>query len=73
MSTEAFIANFIDATDFQVPVDITLDTRLSSLAEWDSLAALGVIVMFDMIYKKSVTGEDLYAATTVGDLYRKVG
>lgn len=73
MSTEAFIANFIDATDFQVPVDITLDTRLSALAEWDSLAALGVIVMFDMIYKKSVTGEDLYAAATVGDLYRKVG
>ena len=53
MSTEAFIANFIDATDFQVPVDITLDTRLSALAEWDSLAALGVIVMFDMIYKKA--------------------
>ena len=73
MSTEAFIANFIDATDFQVPVDITLDTQLSALPEWDSLAALGVIVMFDLIYKKSITGEDLYAATTVGDLYRKVG
>ena len=73
MSTEAFIANFIDATDFQVPVDMTLDTQLSALPEWDSLAALGVIVMFDMIYNKSLTGEDLYAATTVGDLYRRVG
>lgn len=73
MSAETFIANFIDATDFQVPVEITLDTPLCALAEWDSLAALGVIVMFDMIYKQSITGEDLYAATTVGDLYRKVG
>ncbi|WMI97606.1 phosphopantetheine-binding protein [Pseudomonas chlororaphis subsp. aurantiaca] len=72
MSVEAFIANFIDATDFQIPVTITLDSELRALAEWDSLAALGVIVMFDMEYQKTITGDDLHEAVTVGDLYRWV-
>ncbi len=72
--TEAnFIANFISATDFRNPVDISLDTEFRNLAEWDSLAALGVIVMFDMEYQKTITGDDLHAAQTVGDLFRWVG
>lgn len=69
MTVESFIANFIDATDFRNPVDIDLDTEFRTLAEWDSLAALGVIVMFDMEYQKAVTGNDLHRAVTVGDLY----
>lgn len=47
-----------------------MDTALADLPEWDSLAALGVIVMFDMEYGKTITGEDLNAAITVGDLYK---
>ena len=72
MTIESFIANFIDATDFRNPVDIGLDTEFRTLAEWDSLAALGVIVMFDMEYQKTVSGDDLHKALTVGDLYRWV-
>jgi len=33
-------------------VDISLDSEFRTLPEWDSLAALGVIVMFDMEYQK---------------------
>lgn len=73
MTAENFIANFINATDFLTPVDISLDTEFRTLPEWDSLAALGVIVMFDMEYQKNVSGDDLYQAVTVGDLYRWVG
>jgi len=54
-----FIDNFQSAVDFQEPVEITAETELASLAEWDSLAALGVIVMFDMEYGKSIA--DLFA------------
>lgn len=72
MTVENFIANFIEATDFRHPVDISLDTEFRTLAEWDSLAALGVIVMFDMEYQKTVSGDDLHKALTVGDLYRWV-
>ncbi|MBB3843601.1 acyl carrier protein [Xanthomonas arboricola] len=70
MTQATFIENFIAATDFQEPVEVTADTVLLELPEWDSLAALGVIVMFDMEYGKTITGEDLAAAVTVGDLYK---
>lgn len=70
MNQQQFIDNFLAATDFQNPVEVTLDSVLTDLPEWDSLAALGVIVMFDMEYGKTITGEDLHRLSTVGDLYR---
>ena len=70
MSLEQFIENFLSATDFQNPVEVTGDTVLTDLPEWDSLAALGVIVMFDMEYGKTITGEDLKKTRTLGDLYQ---
>lgn len=69
-SIEVFIEKFINAVDFQNPVPINPDTVLESLPEWDSLAALGVIVMFDMEYGKRITGEDLQKVATVEDLYQ---
>ncbi|WPP00066.1 acyl carrier protein [Pseudomonas sp. HR96] len=72
MSEALFIDRFIRATDFSEPVPITLDSVLRDLPEWDSLAALGVIVMFDMDYAKVISGDDLHRAVTVGDLHRMV-
>lgn len=73
MSQEKFIENFLSATDFQNPVEVTMETVLVDLPEWDSLAALGVIVMFDMEYGKTITGEDLHKIGTIGDLYKLAG
>lgn len=73
MSQQQFIENFLSATDFQKPVEVTMDTPLHDLPEWDSLAALGVIVMFDMEYGKTITGEDLQGISTVGELYTLAG
>ncbi|HBK46234.1 MAG TPA: acyl carrier protein [Xanthomonadaceae bacterium] len=73
MSQEKFIDDFLSATDFQNPVEISMDTALADLPEWDSLAALGVIVMFDMEYGKTITGDDLKAIATVGELYALAG
>ncbi|RXR02662.1 acyl carrier protein [Pseudoxanthomonas composti] len=70
MSQEAFIENFLSATDFQTPVEVTMDTVLRDLPEWDSLAALGVIVMFDVEYGKTITGEDLKHCATINDLHK---
>lgn len=66
---EQFIESFLAAVDFQEPTEVTLETELKSLPEWDSLAALGVIVMFDVDYGKTITGEHLKKAVTLGDLY----
>ena len=68
-----FVDQFVNAVDFQdVVEDISPDTRLDSLPEWDSLAALGVIVMCDMEYGVTIVGNDLKNSVTVGDIYALV-
>lgn len=70
---DQFIDSFQTAVDFQEPVDVTPETELRSLPEWDSLAALGVIVMFDVEYGKTITGDDLKNCVTIADLYKLLG
>jgi len=64
-----FIDQFLSAVDFQNPVEVTATTVLTDLPEWDSLAALGVIVMFDMEYSKTIIGDDLKRSVTIQDLF----
>ena len=64
-----FIEQFLIAVDFQDPVEVTPETVLLDLPEWDSLAALGVIVMFDIEYGKTIIGDDLKQSITIQDLY----
>lgn len=70
ISIDQFIENFLTAVDFQNPVDVVSETALKSLPEWDSLAALGVIVMFDVEFNKTITGDDLKTCATLADLYQ---
>lgn len=67
-----FAAHFLEAVDFQVAVEVLPSTRLDSLPEWDSLAALGVILMCDTEYNVTITGNDLKACSTIGDIYAVV-
>ena len=69
---ERFIEHFLAAVDFQESVDVKEGIRLADLPEWDSLAALGVIVMCDMEYGLTITGEDLKRCETVGDIYKLI-
>ena len=64
-----FIDQFLMAVDFQDTVQITPETILIDLPEWDSLAALGVIVMFDIEYGKTIIGDDLKQSVTIQDLF----
>ena len=69
---EQFVDKFQSAVDFQDPVELSGTTELASLDEWDSLAALGVIVLADMEYGVTLTGEDLKKASTIGDIHALV-
>lgn len=64
-----FIVSFTTAVDFQEQVELQGDTKLADLPEWDSLAALGVIIMFDSDYGLTVTGDDLKKCATVQDIH----
>lgn len=68
----AFLSGFLAAVDFQQPLAVNGDTPLESLPEWDSLAALGVILMCDSDYGVAITGDDLKRCVTVGDIYARV-
>jgi acyl carrier protein len=69
MTEQEFIDNFNSAVDFQDPIEMTIDTRLDAMPEWDSLAALGVIVMFDVSFRKKISGQDLEKMVTLRDIY----
>ncbi len=73
INIDQFIENFLTAVDFQESVEVNSETELKSLPEWDSLAALGVIVMFDVEFGKTITGDDLKSCTTLADLYKLLG
>jgi len=68
----AFVEQFVVAVDFQNPVSVAGDTKLADLPEWDSLAALGVIVMCDTDHGVTITGNDLKDCATVADILAKV-
>ena len=68
-SINEFIEQFLTAVDFQDAVEVKPDTVLLDLPEWDSLAALGVIVMFDIEYGKTIIGDDLKQSITIQDLF----
>ena len=68
----AFVEQFVIAVDFQNPVPVASDTRLADLPEWDSLAALGVIVMCDTEYGVAISGPDLAVCASVGDIFATV-
>lgn len=68
----SFVEQFVVAVDFQNPVPVAGATKLADLPEWDSLAALGVIVMCDTDYGVTITGNDLKECTTVGDILARV-
>lgn len=66
---EDFTENFLLAVDFKKRPDIDEKTKLSELAEFDSLAMLGTIVMFEIDYDKTVTAENILACKHVYDLF----
>ncbi|WP_250498813.1 acyl carrier protein [Caballeronia sp. GAWG1-5s-s] len=70
---EQFIEQFLIAVDFQEPVEVTAETELLSLPEWDSLASLGVIVMFDTDFGKTISGDDIRKCVTLADLHKLLG
>jgi acyl carrier protein len=71
-AVDAFVEQFAVAVDFQEHVTVAASTALADLPEWDSLAALGVIVMCDTEYGVAITGEDLKACKTVADIFARV-
>lgn len=66
---ESFIENFFDIFEETEKSEITADKKFRDLDEWDSMAVLMLIAMFDEQYDKIITGNNIKEAQTVEDLY----
>ncbi len=69
MDINEFVEKFTEAVDFPEAIPIEADSVIQELQYWDSLAQLGIIVMFDLEFGKKITAQDIAGCTTVGDLY----
>ena len=67
---EKFIENLIDVMDIEE--EITADTLLENLEEWDSLSLVSFMAMANSEYGKRIVPADVKMAKTVADLYELV-
>ena len=68
MTQEKFITkmqeDILDTED-----EITMETNLTDIEEWDSLALVSFTAMAKMESNRAVDRESVRAAVTIGDLY----
>ena len=67
---EQFIEKIIDVMDIEE--EITADTVLEDLEEWDSLSLVSFMAMANAAYGKKVVAADVKMAKTIADLYELV-
>lgn len=67
MTKEEKIALLEDMLELEVG-SLTSETELSSIDDYDSMAKLSLIVLFDDECGKKLTGEEIRKFKTVGDI-----
>lgn len=72
MEIEKFVAKFAEQFEDTATDGFTADTKFRDIEEWDSLIALSVIAMADDEYGVQLTGDDIRASATIGDIFEKV-
>lgn len=70
MKVDEFLKTLTEIMDTET--NLTLDTKLSDVEEWDSLSLVSYLSFCSARSKNPVLPEDLRAAQTVQDLYKFV-
>jgi len=74
MKTEDFIRELTEALEIEdEDQEITLETNLKELEEYDSLSVLSIIVMIDKNFGKQIPSADFAKVTTVNTLMGLIG
>ena len=68
MTEQMFIENLTELMDTEA--QLTMDTRLAEIEEWDSLSHVTFVAMCVSDGKDDVKSQDVRAAQHVRDLYR---
>lgn len=67
---EQFLEKMMDILDCEQ--DVTMETVLADLEEWDSLSLVSFMAMANAAYSKKVILADVKMAKTIEDLYELV-
>ena len=74
MKKEGFIKELKDALEIEVEdQQITLETNLKDLEEYDSLSVLSIIAMIDKNFGKQIPSTDFSKITTISSLMDLIG
>lgn len=71
MKQDEFIELLIEEVEIE-DTELTKDTRLNSIEEWDSLAVMTVISISDEYFQRKVSAAEINSLHSVGDLYNLV-
>lgn len=69
MTLNEFIEKFVEAAELEDASNLTGNTIFRELDEWNSLAALSVISMFEDELEKEISVDAFKKAVTIQDLY----
>lgn len=72
MTKNDFLELFIKTLEISSS-DVTLDTKLDTLDEWESWSRLTLMAMVDENFQVELTSDDLKSFVTIGDIVRKIG
>lgn len=68
MTEQEKIAKFADVIECEHPDELTPDTVLKDIDEWDSMAMISVITMLATKFNKTLTYGELKSLTLVSDV-----
>lgn len=71
MNRQDFISQL--AEDMEVEVDVTLETSIKDLDEWDSLGAMILIGFVSDNFNVTINADDIEELTTFQSLVDKIG
>ena len=73
MKKSEFIERLKDVLEIDAREEITEDTNLRDLEEYDSLGVLTIIVMIDENFGKQLTAQQFADVTTIKSLIERIG
>ncbi len=69
MDENKFLEDFASIFDDIVVSELTMDTEFKKLAEWSSLAALGLWAVMEEEYETELSSKDIEKSNTIKDIY----
>ncbi len=71
MNTQEFLTEMQDV--LQTEEDLSMDTVLDDLDEWDSLSVMATMAFLEKYFGVKTTMKDYKEMTTIGDIAKKAG